>query len=46
MRGDFLGEGQVEDVQTVGFHLLLEQLAGLFNLLPNDFLYVLHYGDL
>ena len=34
MRGDFLGEGQVEDGQTVGLRLLLETLARSFNLLP------------
>jgi len=44
MRGDYLGEGPVEDGQTIGFRIFLEQLIGSFNLLPDDFLYILHLG--
>ena len=46
VRNDLFEERRVEDAQPVGFHLLLEKLTGLLDLLPNDLLYVLHSGSL
>ena len=44
-RSNLLGEQRVKDAQPIRLRLLLEKLTGLFDLLPNDLLYV-HSGSL